>query len=77
MREDRRKRFMEFLAEILREEEELEDVAYVTSYFEDSYDIGYCETCSYIVHEIHVTYVTTDGDEKTHMISGSMSDLLS
>lgn len=76
MREDRRKRFLEFLAEILREEEEL-DVAEVTSYYEDSYDIGYCETCSYIVHEIVVTYLDSRGEEKTYIVSGSMSDLLS
>jgi hypothetical protein len=76
MQEERRKRFLAFLAEIMREDEEM-DVVEVTSFYEDSYDIGYCETCSYIVHEIVVSYVDSRGDEKTHTISGSMSDLLS
>lgn len=77
MDESRARRFKAFLAEILRDDYDLKDVAEVTSYYEDSYDIGYCETCSYIVHEIHVTYSTFDGEEKTHVISGSMSELLS
>jgi len=77
MREDVQKRFLSFLGEILKDEYGVEDLAEVKSFYEDSYDIGYCETCSYIVHEIVVTYVSNDGDEKTETISGSMSDLLS
>lgn len=77
MREEVRVRFKEFLAEILRNDEGLEDVAQVTSYFEDSYDIGYCETCSYIVHEIVITYLTVSGEEKTYKLDGNMADWLS
>lgn len=77
MRDEVRKRFLGFLGEILKDEYEVEDLAEVTSFYEDSYDIGYCDTCSYTRHEIVVTYVTTDGETKTETISGSMSDLLS
>jgi hypothetical protein len=76
MREDRRERFLEFLADILRDEG-LADVVSVKEYYEDSYDIGYCETCSYIVHEIVITYENIDGVDVVYKLSGTMSDFLS
>jgi hypothetical protein len=76
MREDRLKRFLEFLADILRDEG-VTGVERVTDYEETSYDIGYCETCSYIVHELWITYVSEDGDTYVHKLSGTMSDILS
>lgn len=67
-------RFKDLLAEILRVKYELSEVTKVTWYEEESYETGYCETCSYKVHELTVGYQVEDGSTHTFNMEGKMSD---
>jgi len=75
MAETWKDRFHEFLAEFLREEHEIEDVVRVTSYYEESYNTGGCETCSYDVHEVHIYYVDSEDVRHEVQISARMEEL--
>lgn len=69
-------RFHAILAEILREKYDVEDAVKVTGFYESSYDMGCCETCSYTVHELDVYYLDSQGESRTHSIEGRMSDFI-
>lgn len=48
----------------------------VLTYSEETYDIGYCETCSYITTEVWIEY-SSNGETKEYKYNGNLADLIS
>lgn len=72
---DWKSRFHEFLAEFMREEHNMKDVNVVIGFYEETYQYGGCETCSYEVHELHIQYRDFDDVRRDVKIETRMEDL--
>jgi hypothetical protein len=75
MAEGWKKRMYESLAEMLREEYNL-DAVDVTEFEDYTYTDGYCETCYYESTKCKITYVDSQGVTQTYDYWGSFAELV-
>jgi len=75
MAEGWKKRMYESLAEMLREEHNL-DAVEVTEFEDYTYSDGYCSTCYYETTRCKISYVDSNGDAQSYDYWGSFAELI-
>lgn len=74
--EQRQNRYLAYVATVLREKRPDLDIVEVTYVDENTYQGGYCETCSYTEHELTVCYTDGDGEKHSLEFSTTLQDFL-